>query len=167
MSITPVSASARISKKNSPRPLTTLCLPFTTLSSRANSVAHRGRFSMSERYANTRSLDAGRTVVTVRDFKVDHSLQHRLQASVVGGGERCAHEGVELAEHALDDGLECPSPRRQEDERRPPVVGMRRAANEAVALEQADHRRHRLLAQPRSGRELAHAQAVLLEEGDQ
>jgi hypothetical protein len=51
MSITPVSGSERISKKNSPRPFTTLCRPSTIFSSRANSVAQRGRFSTSARYA--------------------------------------------------------------------------------------------------------------------
>src|SRR5262245_45896268 len=139
MSMTPVSGSALISKKNSPRPLTTLCLPLTTFSSRANSFAHSGRFSMSDRYANTRSLGAGRTVVTVWDFKIDHSSQHRLQASVVGRRERGTHQRVQLAEHPLDDRLEGAGPRRQVDERRPSVGGVRRAANEAVALEQADH----------------------------
>jgi hypothetical protein len=106
-------------------------------------------------------------VVTVRDFKVDHSSQHRLQASVVGGGERGPKKCVELAEHPLDDGLEATRPRCQVNERRPSVRRVRRSPNEAVALEQADHRRHRLLAQPGSGGELAHAQAVLLEEGNE
>jgi hypothetical protein len=49
MSITPDAGSARISKKNSPKPFTTLCRPSTSLSSRANSVAHSGSFSMSAR----------------------------------------------------------------------------------------------------------------------
>jgi hypothetical protein len=86
---------------------------------------------------------------------------------VVGGCERGADEGVELAEHLFDDGLEGPRPWRQADERRSSVSGVRRATNEAVALEQADHRRHRLLAQSGSVCEVAHAQAVLLEEGDE
>jgi hypothetical protein len=106
-------------------------------------------------------------VVTVRDFKVDHSSQHRPQASVVGGGERGPKKCVELAEHPLDDGLEATRPRCQVNERRPSVRRVRRSPNEAVALEQADHRRHRLLAQPGAGGELAHPQAVLLEEGDE
>jgi hypothetical protein len=53
MSITPEVGSERISKKNSPSPFTTLCRPSTSLSSRANSVAHSGSFSISARKAKT------------------------------------------------------------------------------------------------------------------
>jgi hypothetical protein len=103
----------------------------------------------------------------VRDFKIDHSFQHRLEAGVVCGRERSADERVELVEHALDDWLEGTRPRCQLDERRPSVGGVRRSTNEAVALQQAHHRGHRLLAEHGSGGELAHAQTVLLEEGNE
>src|SRR5919109_4053754 len=66
MSMTPVRGSASMSKKNSPSPFTTFALPPSYFSSRANSVAHFGRFSISDRYENTRCLGASRTAVTVR-----------------------------------------------------------------------------------------------------
>src|ERR1051325_8732158 len=68
MSMTPVSSSASIEKKNSPRPFTTLALPSSYFSPRANSVAHFGRFSISDRYEKTSPLGAGSTAVTVRVF---------------------------------------------------------------------------------------------------
>jgi len=52
----------------------------------------------------------------------------------------------------------------QEHERGAAVLSVRTAFDEAVALEQADHRGHRLLAESRPRRQLAHAQTVLLEE---
>lgn len=47
--MTPVRSSARISKENSPSPLTTFVFPSTTFSSRANSVTQRGRLTASAR----------------------------------------------------------------------------------------------------------------------
>src|SRR5829696_5426467 len=65
MSITPVRSSARLSKTSSPRLLRTIQRSPSRRSSRANSVAHDGRFWASDMYSKTRSRGAGSTVVTV------------------------------------------------------------------------------------------------------
>src|SRR5207244_1108152 len=81
MSMTPVSGSASMRKKNSPSPFTTLCRPSTTLSSRANSVAQRGRLAMSARYENTRSFGTGKTAVTVLLVTAPSLLSGGVRAS--------------------------------------------------------------------------------------
>ena len=78
--------------------------------------------------------------------------------------EQVVSERTELGERALGGGLE-PAPLGGEnDPERAPVRGVPFAAHHSLALEQADHGRHRLLAQPRAARELSHAQSVLLEQ---
>src|SRR5262249_9406553 len=74
-------------------------------------------------------------------------------------GERAA-----LRDRALGDRLEPARLGREDDPEGTPVAGVALAAYQLLSLEQAHHRRHRLLAEPGAGGELALTQAVLLEE---
>ena len=75
--------------------------------------------------------------------------------------------GVELAQHLLRERLELPTPVGQPDPERAPVGGVALPPHEPGTLGRADERRHRLLAEACSDGERAHAQAVLLEEGEE
>jgi hypothetical protein len=55
----------------------------------------------------------------------------------------------------------------QDDAKHAAVVGVALAAHQLLALEQAHHRRHRLLAQPRPARKFPHTQPILLEQRHQ
>jgi hypothetical protein len=72
---------------------------------------------------------------------------------------------VEVAKHLLGDWTEPATALRQPDPERAPVPGIARSTDESAALDEPDEGRHRLLAETRTGRELPHPQAVLLEEG--
>jgi hypothetical protein len=56
---------------------------------------------------------------------------------------------------------------RQPDPERSPVPRIALSTDEPAALDEADERRHRLLAEAGTGRKLAHSQAVLLEEREE
>ena len=67
-----------------------------------------------------------------------------------------------LGDRGLGDRLEPAGPGREHDAERAPVIRVAFAPHESLALEQAHHRGHRLLAQASAAGQLAHPQPVLL-----
>ena len=96
-----------------------------------------------------------------------HSFSPCLTEASRRSPSRSRARADELGERALRHRLEPARLRGEDDAKRAPVVEVALAAHELLAFEQAHHRRHRLLAQPRPERELSHPQAVLFEQRHQ
>jgi len=97
-----------------------------------------------------------------RRLEVHQDAQRVLERLDLQGAQPPANELVQLLQYRRCDGLETPAAGREEDLRRAGVRRVQAPLDEPVALEPADHLRHRLLAQARSTSELAHPQRVLL-----
>jgi hypothetical protein len=84
-----------------------------------------------------------------------------------GGREARGDAALESFEDALGDGPERARARAQVDANRTLILLVATTADELVPLHESDERRDRLLAQACPARELAHAEAVLVEEREQ
>jgi hypothetical protein len=99
--------------------------------------------------------------------KVGEHAQRSLHLVADARGEGLGDESLELGERRLRHRAKTVRALGEEDEGCAAVARVGATLDEVVALEEAHHRRHRLLAQASTGGELTHAEAVLLEKGDE